>query len=726
MLKLVNVGKIYSQEGNISVGIRKVNLELNVGEFVAITGESGSGKTTLLNVISGIDTYEEGEMFVNGEETSYFSTEEQEEYRNKYVGFIFQNYNIIDSYTVKDNIEASLIFNGYPKEKIKDRVKELIKEVGLTKRTNTRCSKLSGGEKQRVVIARALAKDPLIIACDEPTGNLDSESSKQVMRLLHEISKDKLVVVVTHDFSEVEEYATRLIRVYDSEIKEDRILKETKSNDEAINNITYKKIKRYRLIPFSLKDLFSSPKRFIFNLIVFFVMSLIVVLSVGLYRNVTDDSIEITEPAFTNQDSRRIIINKKDKSLFTSEEINKIKNMNDVDFIIENDFVIDETISYYFVGSDYYFGYSSFIMNADYLNESELAYGRLPNNDNEIVITTTKAEVSESGYSSLESIIGKTIQASSSYSNQEYTIVGVVDASKIAKTISRYTYLYKTDFEEKKYEEYSYNYFRIQVTYQAGDYKEQQNIYKVDLAIDNTLSNTEVSIPKYGFVYDNISQANFNFKDQVYDSLSFSFDATIKGTNDDALLYVSEDNYNAIMNIVNSTKQISIFSESPAKTKAIYNSLVKSGYRAVISSEQTVDNAGASIISFVVLIFILQFLAGTMFVCFAILNHSQKSRKDDMEILRTIGATKSNLRFILTLNYMFTGFFSYILSVITTLILRFTTKGDFKVAIERINLLDYLFVFLLVMIMSYFLSQLFIRGIFKNSVRKGLSESRKS
>ena len=124
MLKLVNVGKIYSQEGNVSVGIRKVNLEFNIGEFVAITGESGSGKTTLLNVLSGIDTYEEGEMYVNGEETSYYNTEDLEEYRNKYVGFIFQNYNIVDSYTVRQNVEAALILNGYKSDYVKEKAKE--------------------------------------------------------------------------------------------------------------------------------------------------------------------------------------------------------------------------------------------------------------------------------------------------------------------------------------------------------------------------------------------------------------------------------------------------------------------------------------------------------------------------------------------------------------------------------------------------------------------------
>ena len=122
MLKLENVGKIYSTGDNLSVGIRRVNIEFNIGEFVAITGESGSGKSTLLNILSGIDSYEEGEMYVSGEETSYFTPEDLEEYRNKYVGFIFQNYNIIDSYTVLENVEAALLALPLSKEERRKKV----------------------------------------------------------------------------------------------------------------------------------------------------------------------------------------------------------------------------------------------------------------------------------------------------------------------------------------------------------------------------------------------------------------------------------------------------------------------------------------------------------------------------------------------------------------------------------------------------------------------------
>jgi ABC-type lipoprotein export system ATPase subunit len=231
MIKLVNVSKYYSSNGIVALGLRKANLELHVNEFVAVVGESGSGKTTLLNVISGIDSYEEGEMYLNGEETSYYSTADLENYRKKYIAFVFQNYNLVDSFTVRQNVELPMLLAGSSAKEAKARAYEIIKKVGLEKHVNHKATKLSGGQKQRVVIARALAKDCPIIAADEPTGNLDSESAKQIWELLNEIAKDKLVIVVTHDFSQVQKYATRKIRIYDGEIVEDQKIKKTEHSD---------------------------------------------------------------------------------------------------------------------------------------------------------------------------------------------------------------------------------------------------------------------------------------------------------------------------------------------------------------------------------------------------------------------------------------------------------------------------------------------------------------
>ena len=230
MIKLKDVSKYYYQKGIITSGITKINAEFNIGEFVVITGESGSGKSTLLNVISGLDTYEEGELYINGKETSHYGEEEFENYRKKYISNIFQNFNLVASYTVYQNIELVLLINGHKKEEVKERVLELIKQVDLTRYKNTRVSKLSGGQKQRVAIARALAKNTPIIIADEPTGSLDRKSAASVIKTLKEVSKDKLVIIVTHNYEDFKEYATRKITMFDGKIIEDKKIKETETS----------------------------------------------------------------------------------------------------------------------------------------------------------------------------------------------------------------------------------------------------------------------------------------------------------------------------------------------------------------------------------------------------------------------------------------------------------------------------------------------------------------
>ena len=147
MLELKNVSKFYYNKGIVSSGINKVNLKFDMGEFVAITGESGSGKSTLLNVLSGLDTYEEGEMYINGEETSHYTEVDYEEYRKKYIGNIFQNFNLVSSYTVYQNVELVLLINGETRKSVKSKVIEILKKVDLYKYRHTKVSKLSGGEK---------------------------------------------------------------------------------------------------------------------------------------------------------------------------------------------------------------------------------------------------------------------------------------------------------------------------------------------------------------------------------------------------------------------------------------------------------------------------------------------------------------------------------------------------------------------------------------------------
>ena len=222
-LSLRGVGKIYVSGANVAVGIRGATLDFELGEFVAVTGKSGSGKSTLLNVISGMDTYEEGELLIEGQATSHYVQKDWEAFRERYISFIFQDYNIIESFTVLENVELALMHIEDRKER-RRRALELLERVGLSSHLKHKGSRLSGGQKQRVVIARALAKDSPILLADEPTGNLDSNSAKEIVALLYEISKEKLVIVVTHNFEQLEGYATRHVRVFDGAIERDLTL----------------------------------------------------------------------------------------------------------------------------------------------------------------------------------------------------------------------------------------------------------------------------------------------------------------------------------------------------------------------------------------------------------------------------------------------------------------------------------------------------------------------
>ena len=221
MIQLKNVSKYYYSKGMIASGITKVSLTFDLGEFVVITGESGSGKSTLLNVISGLDSYEEGEMYMDGKETSHYLASDFEEYRKKYIGNIFQDFNLVNSYTVYQNIELILLINGYSRDEIRQRVPDIISKVGLGEYAKTKVSKLSGGQRQRVAIARALAKNPKLLLCDEPTGALDYVTGKSILKLLQDTCRKKgmTVIVITHN-SALTPMADRIVRIRNGRVAE--------------------------------------------------------------------------------------------------------------------------------------------------------------------------------------------------------------------------------------------------------------------------------------------------------------------------------------------------------------------------------------------------------------------------------------------------------------------------------------------------------------------------
>ena len=218
MLKLVDITKEYKTEEESVFALRGVSVEFRKSEFVSILGPSGCGKTTLLNIVGGLDRYTSGDIQVDGVSTTRYRDEDWDTYRNRRIGFVFQSYNLIPHMNVLKNVQLSLTLAGISKEEGRERAMEALRKVGLEKQAKKKPNQMSGGQMQRVAIARALVNDPDIILADEPTGALDSESGVQVMELLKEVARDRLVVMVTHNGQLAEEYSTRIINLKDGEI----------------------------------------------------------------------------------------------------------------------------------------------------------------------------------------------------------------------------------------------------------------------------------------------------------------------------------------------------------------------------------------------------------------------------------------------------------------------------------------------------------------------------
>ncbi|MBE6155358.1 MAG: ATP-binding cassette domain-containing protein [Firmicutes bacterium] len=234
MLELKNINKIYATDDIKVMALTDVNIKFRKNEYVSILGTSGSGKTTLLNIIGGLDNYTDGDLTINGKSTKEYSDYDWDLYRNHSVGFVFQSYNLIPHQNALSNVELALTLSGVNKTERRKRAIEVLKKVGLEDQLYKRPSQMSGGQTQRIAIARALVNDPDILLADEPTGALDSETSIQIMELLKEISQERLVIMVTHNPDLAEKYSTRIIKLSDGKIISDSNPYDGKTNLKSI------------------------------------------------------------------------------------------------------------------------------------------------------------------------------------------------------------------------------------------------------------------------------------------------------------------------------------------------------------------------------------------------------------------------------------------------------------------------------------------------------------
>ena len=405
-IKLQNISKYYYSETAVTQALQGINLEFRMGEFVAITGESGSGKSTLLRIISGMDTFDDGELYVDGQPTFQYDEDDWEEYRRTKIGFVFQDYSLIGHYTAKENIVSALLIMGVPEKEAGDKAIHYLERVGLSAQRDQRASKLSSGQKQRLSIARALAKDTDIIVADEPTGNLDSETGAQIVKLLRDLSQDHLVIMVTHNYEQVEKYVTRKVRLHDgslildvsenmdtnqksevsenmdtdqksevsenmdtdqkSEVSENTDtdqkseMSENVDNNEKTSDGIKSESNEERLRDRTIGRIFvrmnavRQPEKIALFMGFFLAAAIVSFLFIGQLLMNADDiyTKKYSATSFARKDDKRISIRRKDQKFMTKKDIDQLTKMKHVVSVDQYDIVND--VNYYFEeGKDY-------------------------------------------------------------------------------------------------------------------------------------------------------------------------------------------------------------------------------------------------------------------------------------------------------------------------------------------------------------------------------------
>lgn len=716
MLELKNVSKFYYKKGIVSSGISKVSLKFDMGEFIAITGESGSGKSTLLNVISGLDTYEEGEMYVNGEETSHYNEEDYEEYRKKYIGNIFQSFNLVNSYTVYQNVELVLLINGETRRSVKHKVIDILKKVDLYKYRHTKVSKLSGGMKQRVAIARCLAKDAPIIIADEPTGNLDSKNAKSVLKLLYEISKYKLVIVVTHNFEQISEYATRRITMHDGSVIEDMKLKD-KNEVKEVNTSKFKKTKVISNLRLGIRNTFNIVPKF---LLLTFVYAFVLISIVGVYSAFLElESTNNTYNSFFNETdaNKRVIVKKKDNSSFTNEEINKLKSISNVDKVITNDYVYDYSMSL--------IDYENIFLDSNFMKLEEfkgkLKYGRMPLNDNEIIVSGSKENyyIEDMG----SELINKEVSINSGSDEIKVKIVGV-------SVFEKYNWMVTSYVSDK-----IYNYVENQVEQVYGTTKvfisdNSQNV-NPNIKTSDILSEGQVYISenysynckscncmkdslniKFSNMYTNKEISLSNVK--VYNKNNFK---KIFGSEYDDMdtIYLSNNDYDKLYKN-NNIYQVSLFVKDVRNIDKTMNEL--NDYVSFSLNSVKQDGALVQVIKIVKTIIITVLVIVLFFVSYFVIKLIIKSRNKYFTTIRILGGSYIEVKRLLQIELLNVTNIVYLVFLVISLLIKndIIVSESIKNMLFYINLKEYVIVYLILSLMSYLTSSRYSRKIFKRSV----------
>lgn len=741
MITLKNVSKFYYNKGIIASGFSKVNLTLHLGEFVAITGESGSGKSTLLNVISGLDSYEEGEMYIDGKETSHYTEADFLAYRRKYISNIFQNFNLVNSYTVKQNIELVLVLNGEHGKEVKKKTLDLIKRVGLLKYKNTKVSKLSGGQKQRVAIARALAKDTPIIIADEPTGNLDTKSAKGIFELLHDISRDKLVIVVTHNYDQVEAYVTRKVKMHDGKILEDKVITKTEKVT-YIDTYQDKKIAVINQLQIGIRNAFNIVPKFILVLMVYLFITLAVTLEYAFFKRQEYETSSMGYNSFFKDlKDTRLVIKKKDNTPFTEEDYQKIESIKNVANVVRNDLLIDSTVFITDNENIYYDGIAKDIASF----KGKVSVGRLPGADDELLLVGSK----DNYYLSYlkEKVIGLNVSLEmdgSSSTEKKYKIVGISYTNEdINNTSGMYLdgYIYGTSkvIDNLQFSiNQGYSQLKILFHNEYHDSNNYDNEYRIipservnsheayvtedwnSFCGNNNCLYEKMSIYVKNIYYDAQTDVKVS---KLYNKKNMESLLGVKDYNEyNGAIYINRDDYNELF--AHGVYQSSVYADDVSQVEKIAEALEKINF-SVLKIKDTIYLGGVVEALKIVRTVVTAILVITLFfISYFVIRIILKSRNTYFSIIRILGATKKNAKQLLEIELLTVSNIAYFIFLILLYLHqeKIVTIKFATTIMKYLTFNDYLLLYIIITLMSYFISVRFARKIFKNSAMNTLRE----
>ncbi len=465
MLKLQNTYKTYKNGDELLHALHDVTLEFHQGDFAFLLGESGSGKSTLLNVLSGLDVPSKGSVFIEGTDTRTFSKKDYATFRNNHVGFIFQEYNLIDHLSVLDNVTLPLLFQGVDKKEAKERARNELEKIGLKKHVAKKPQQLSGGQQQRVAIARALVTNPKIILADEPTGSLDEAMGEKTIAYLKKHAQDKVVIVVTHNEELAEKFANRTIRIQDGKILDDskEETNETASVDEKTLNINPPKVPLGILFKFAKNNVFSRIFRtFLTSAIVaigFVAILLLTFIVLGIRGSLSDAVASLIPPD-------EYQLHPIEDTFIDSDTFNRVRDHEHVEDLRYNIRLNIPSRYRTLAENTHELTYLAVPFDPFAFERDGTLHGRLPENENEVVISLRTAlslremdMVDEESYGYVFDLVeGYDIRAdhlNSDFSeSKRFTIVGMSEETQPQNVYLSYDALLKLAeqrLDEKEY-----------------------------------------------------------------------------------------------------------------------------------------------------------------------------------------------------------------------------------------------------------------------------------